>query len=575
MSRVNRFVQPVERIINSVAISLRLEVAVFDTEARLVCCTPTYQKKKGIAVHTPYIKDVLHFGSSVVNRPGEMQPCLGCRFQDNCPATIEILSCIKAGGTVYGVVAITSFTKEGYHRINSNLERYLDTISDISLMLGNYLAGNETPETSVHMDEAIHGIMEMLPHPMLLADSNGVITQYNSFAKSSLKFCHLSASSLWQIIPEDMALSILKGVEYHEKEFCKNQYHAKLSSAPIYNGDTLSAVVIRMTDDYFGEKEENFSLEHIIGSTPQTRRLHHIIQKIASSPSPVLITGETGTGKELAARAIHEQGRRSRYPFIAVNCSGIPEQLFESELFGYVEGAFTGAKKGGKIGKIEMAQGGTLFLDELGEMPLSMQPKLLRVLQEYELERVGSSEKIPLNIRVIAATNCNLDELIEQGKFRRDLFYRISVVNLELPPLRERRDDIAPIAMNYLQKLKGSLHTPVEGFSEEVRELFLSYPWYGNVRELQNAVEYAANLCEHTQVELTDLPQKLLAAQEKLTASAEQHNVRKKAPQEEKEQLRELLEWYGSTLEGKKRIAKEYGVSLRTLYRKLSYHQLQ
>ena len=568
MEQMRKLQQPIERIINSVAVSLRLEVAAFDNEAQLICCTPTYQKKKGRMVHEPSIREVLHYGSSVVNRPGQMASCSGCRFRDNCPSTLEILSCIKSGGTVYGVVAITSFTKEGAARINANLDSYLESISEVSMMLGSFIAGKAAPGTSMHTDDAVRGVMEMSTHPMLLVDGNGVITQYNELARTSLKFCQLSASSLWHVVPEELARNALNGVDYREKAYDKDGYHAKFSSAPIYNGEDISAVVVRLTDGYY-EEQQKFSLEHIVGVTPQTQALHHLIQKVADSPSPILITGETGTGKELMARAIHEQGKRSRYPFVAVNCSGIPETLFESELFGYAEGAFTGAKKGGKMGKIEKAQGGTLFLDELGEMPLSMQPKLLRVLQEKELERVGSTEKIPLNIRVIAATNCDLEEMIRQGKFRQDLFYRLGVVNVELPPLRERQGDIIPIAENYLNKLKKTFHTPVESFSPEVKELFLRYPWPGNIRELQNAVEYTANLGERGEVQLEDLPPKLLQEERNAVKS-------KKLPrQEERGQLQQLLDRYGQTLEGKKRIARELGISLRTLYRRLEAHGLK
>ena len=572
MEQMRKLQQPIERIINSVAVSMKLEVAVFDNEAKLICCTPTYQKKKGRMVHEPSIREVLQYGSSVVNRPGEMPSCLGCRFRENCPSTLEILSCIKAGGTVYGVVAITSFTKEGAARINSNLDNYLESISEVSMMLGSFIAGKSAAGTTMHTDDAVRGVMEMSTHPMLLVDGNGVITQYNDLARTSLKFCQLSASSLWHVVPEDLARNALQGVEYREKAYEKDGYHAKFSSTPIYNGDNICAVVVRLADGHY-EEQQRFSLEHIIGSTPQTQTLHKLIQKVADSRAPVLITGETGTGKELMARAIHEQSSRSRYPFVAVNCSGIPETLFESELFGYADGAFTGAKKGGKMGKIEKAQGGTLFLDELGEMPLSMQPKLLRVLQEYELERVGSTEKIPLNIRIIAATNCDLEDMIRQGTFRQDLFYRIGVVNVELPPLRERQGDIMPIAENYLKKLKRSLRTPVERFSPEVEELFLRYPWQGNVRELQNAVEYAATLGERTEIQPGDLPPKLRARME-APGSGSARPAKRTMQQGEQARLKQLLEEYGQTLEGKKRIATELNISLRTLYRRLEAYKL-
>lgn len=282
----------------------------------------------------------------------------------------------------------------------------------------------------------------------------------------------------------------------------------------------------------------------------------------------MLITGETGTGKELIARAIHEQSRRSKYPFVAINCSSIPDNLFESELFGYEEGSFTGAKKGGKIGKIEMAQGGTLFLDEIGEMPLFAQPKLLRILQEYELERVGSNKKIHLDIRVIAATNRDLGEMVAEKTFRGDLYYRINVINLKLPPLRTRKDDIIPISENYIKKLKLKMDTPLSSISPEARQLLLDYQWPGNVRQLQNVIEYAANLCETDVLMPGDLPETMHT--ERLPSLPP---VSPFPPSQDSrdQELLELFEKYGYTLEGKKRIADELHISLRTLYRRISH----
>ena len=219
------------------------------------------------------------------------------------------------------------------------------------------------------------------------------------------------------------------------------------------------------------------------------------------------------------------------------------------------------------MGKIEMAQGGTLFLDEIGELPLSIQPKLLRILQEYELERVGSNKKIHLDVRIIAATNRDLSEMVEEKTFREDLFYRLNVINLKLPPLRERKGDIMPIAENYLKKLHLKMETPLQSFSEEVRERFAAYPWPGNVRELQNAIEYAANICESDVMTLEDLPESL---QQKAAKPQKAPKARAlPAMESEARQLTALLEKYGHTLEGKKRIASELNISLRTLYRKL------
>lgn len=303
--------------------------------------------------------------------------------------------------------------------------------------------------------------------------------------------------------------------------------------------------------------------------------VQRMIRRIANSPSPVLITGETGTGKELIARAIHEQSHRNKYPFVAINCSSIPESLFESELFGYEEGSFTGAKKGGKPGKIEMAQGGTLFLDEIGEMPLFAQPKLLRILQEYELERVGSNKKIHLDIRIIAATNRDLNDMVAEKKFRSDLFYRINVINLKLPSLRTRRDDIIPIAENYIRKLKLKMNTPLTSISPEAAEILLNFDWPGNVRQLQNIIEYAANLCETDTLMPSDFPEVMRICSETAVYPSLDGNPAASGSSDKEDRLRELLEKYGYTLEGKKRIAAELNISLRTLYRRIGHLQEQ
>ena len=555
-----------EHLVDTLATALKAEIAIFDNDAKLFYCTPTYLKKKGKAVHAPSINEVLDMGSVVVNRPGEMPSCIGCRFKDNCPSTVEILSCISMQGVTLGVVALTSFTKEGHNRISNNIESYQETITEISYLIGEMVLNKTGNTMSVNVEKLIEGIMSMSQSPMLLCDANGVITGFNQHAGQMLSFCKLSVGSLMNVLPEEIVKKILKGAAFHEKDFIFTGYRGKISNKIIKLDDGRVIGIIVKISNISYEENRPTALGRIVGSTPETLQIHAMIKKLASSPTPVLITGETGTGKELVARSIHEQGNRSAYPFVAVNCAGIPETLFESELFGYEEGSFTGAKKGGKIGKMEMAQGGTLFLDELSDMPLSVQPKLLRVLQEFELERVGSTEKIPLNIRIIAATNGNLPKLIAEGKFREDLFYRIAVINLELPPLRQRKSDIVPIAKNYLNRLKQRINTPAMDFSPEVVRFLEEYRWKGNIRELQNVVEYAANMAETTVVNLRDLPPKLLA---EVTIKKEEIKPIEKKPDDETMKIKALIDKYGSTLEGKKRIAEDLGISLRTLYRRL------
>jgi transcriptional regulator with PAS, ATPase and Fis domain len=245
-------------------------------------------------------------------------------------------------------------------------------------------------------------------------------------------------------------------------------------------------------------------IDNIIGDSQ--RYLKDRVLRIANSPSVVLITGESGVGKELYAQAIHFHSDRAKYPFVKINCAAIPDNLLESELFGYVDGAFTGARKGGKMGKFELADKGTIFLDEIGDMPLAMQAKLLRVLQEKEIEKIGATKPVQVNVRIISATNADLEALVSTGRFRHDLYYRLNVVNLHIPPLRERRQDIVPIAEKIIQDLNAKLCQNIYGLSPEAKEILTGHDWPGNVRELINVLETAMNFCQNPVIVPDDLP---------------------------------------------------------------------
>jgi PAS domain S-box-containing protein len=249
-----------------------------------------------------------------------------------------------------------------------------------------------------------------------------------------------------------------------------------------------------------------YQFDDIIGESPVMNTIKSLAWRVSRNISTVLITGESGTGKELFAHAVHNGSERRSKPFIKVNCAAIPDNLLESELFGYVEGAFTGAKKGGKPGKFELANKGTIFLDEIGDMPLLMQAKLLRVLQEQEVERIGSLEPIRIDVRIIAATNQNLEELVKDGKFREDLYYRLNIIELTIPPLREHSEDIPLLIDSLVSKLNVKLRRKVEGISEEALTLLQEYSWPGNIRELQNVLELAINMTDDFSLNVEDFP---------------------------------------------------------------------
>lgn len=253
------------------------------------------------------------------------------------------------------------------------------------------------------------------------------------------------------------------------------------------------------------ELETRLNFGEIIGESPKMKELYRIIAKVAKTDSSVIIYGESGTGKELVARAIHKSGDRCDKPFIRVNCGALAEGVLESELFGHEKGAFTGALRQ-KKGRFELADSGTIFLDEIGDLPSSTQVKLLRVLQEQEFERVGGEQTLTVDVRVIAATNRELKKLVDEGSFREDLYYRLHIIPIHLPPLRERREDIPMLANNFLQRIKGRLGKPELSLTEAALSALQDYHWPGNVRELENVLERSAVLSEDEAIDVNDLP---------------------------------------------------------------------
>ena len=310
-----------------------------------------------------------------------------------------------------------------------------------------------------------------------------------------------------------------------------------------------------------------YFIHDIIGSSNQILSIKSKIKKVAPSDISVLVTGESGTGKELIAHSIHQLSNRSDKPFISVNCAAVPEELFESELFGYEDGAFTGAKKGGKKGKFQLAQGGTLFLDEIGDMPLKTQVKLLRVLQEDEIQTLGGSAPYQIDVRIIVATNRPLEDLVAEKLFREDLYYRINVINLHLPPLRERHDDLKILAHFLLAKFATKMNKRVTGFSNEVIELFSSYNWPGNIRELENLIQSAVLLTDSEIIKLHDLPR---LSQIKSANTSNHKSLKQTLKQAEKDAIASALELN----QDKKKVAHALDISLSTLYEKIKEYQL-
>ncbi|MFP3899057.1 MAG: sigma-54-dependent transcriptional regulator [Dehalococcoidia bacterium] len=345
--------------------------------------------------------------------------------------------------------------------------------------------------------------------------------------------------------------------DYIEKPFCPERAESLIRKLSEHQQLVEENISLRQ------KLEDHYRFENIISKSSKMQRLIELIKVVGKSNATVLITGESGTGKELVARAIHSQSHRHNKPFIAVSCAALPESLLESELFGHEKGSFTGAYAQ-KKGKFEFANGGTLFMDEVGEMSANIQVHLLRVLEEKEFARVGGNEPIRVDVRVISATNKDLRKAIEKQEFREDLYYRLNVVNIELPPLRERKEDIPLLAEHFLHKFASENGKDVTGFSPQATEFLLDYDWPGNVRELENAIERAVILAKDSLITVADLPRRDIPSRSATTPAKDLKEL-------EKEHILNVLRETGENYSEASRIL---GISRMTLYKKTKEYGL-
>jgi two-component system, NtrC family, response regulator AtoC len=367
----------------------------------------------------------------------------------------------------------------------------------------------------------------------------------------------------------EMAIQAMKqgAYDYIPKPFSPEQLLLTLKKAE--ERESLRREVTRLREEVSIERR----YRQIIAKAPAMTRALEIASKVARHPSPVLITGESGTGKELVARLIHDESDRSNGPFIPVNCGAIPENLLESELFGYVRGAFTGAERD-KAGLFEAASGGTLLLDEIGDMPVSLQVKLLRVLQESEIRRLGDTRTRSVDARVVAATNKDLGEEARTGAFRSDLFYRIAVVPIHLVPLRQRKDEIALLAQHFIEQYNRKLRLDIKGIEPDAMRCLLAYSWPGNVRELENTIERALVLSEGPRITATDLPSHItspVAALDNPDLADDELSVKKHGAVLERRLIQQALERTGGN---KTRAADLLELSSRALLYKIREYGL-
>lgn len=562
----------IQKFAETISQIIQMDVEIMDKNFIRVGGTGRLKNKVGQSMteESHIYKKVLETGKEyVILNPKEDIHCSRCPSIQNCKEKLEVSTPIFLNNEVAGVIGLICFNNQQKLNFIDKQEKYLNFLKQISGFISSqaYLfLENSYAESK---KEFLKVILNKIEEGILIYDNNHLLTHMNEF---SIKLFNT------KILQENLFIQPL-----NDNFLGKNAYSI------IYNDKKLDVFGEIFTFSPFEKvlifkekKAIHNSILHVTNSTTGTlvkdfifysdsmKKLFERINKISKNPSTVLITGESGTGKEIIARTIHMNSNRVNQPFIAINCGAIPEALLESEFFGYVKGSFTGADPRGKIGKFELANGGTLFLDEIGDMPLYMQIKLLRVLQERKIIRIGSNQLIDVDVRIIAATNQNLEHLVEIGEFRKDLYYRLNVVPIEVPPLRKRTGDIFIFAEHFAEKYATLFKKNFTNISSEVLSIFEKYNWPGNVRELENTIEYMINLMgDNGILSYNHLPQKLLT-----TNSA-------KIPQErtlksmEIEMISNLLIKYGDSTESKKQIAKILGIGIATLYRKIEQYNLK
>ncbi|EPG3247482.1 sigma 54-interacting transcriptional regulator [Escherichia coli] len=577
-------IQPtIQRFARMLASVLQLEVEIVDENLCRVAGTGAYGKFLGrqLSGNSRLLRHVLETKTEKVVTQSRFDPlCEGCDSKENCREKAFLGTPVILQDRCVGVISLIAVTHEQQEHISDNLREFSDYVRHISTIFVSKLLEDQGPGDNI--SKIFATMIDNMDQGVLVVD-----------ADNRVQFVNQTALKTLGVVQNNI---IGKPVRFRPLTFESNFTHGHMQH--IVSWDDKSELIIGQLHNIqgrqlflmaFHQSHTSFSvanapdephIEQLVGECRVMRQLKRLISRIAPSPSSVMVVGESGTGKEVVARAIHKLSGRRNKPFIAINCAAIPEQLLESELFGYVKGAFTGASANGKTGLIQAANTGTLFLDEIGDMPLMLQAKLLRAIEAREILPIGASSPIQVDIRIISATNQNLAQFIAEGKFREDLFYRLNVIPITLPPLRERQEDIELLVHYFLHLHTRRLGSVYPGIAPDVVEILRKHRWPRNLRELSNLMEYLVNVVPSGEViDSTLLPPNLLnngtTEQSDVTEVSEAHLSLDDAggtalEEMEKQMIREALSRHNS----KKEVADELGIGIATLYRKIKKYEL-
>lgn len=577
-----RYLKDIQRDVTKyaevIASVLKLDVEIVDDTMERIAGTGIFHKRVNSKSPGLVYSNVLKTGvQRIVQFPREDEICRYCDAKGTCLETLEVSSPIKYRGANIGVIGLVCTTLEQRDYINSNLESHTDFVKQMSSLISAKVSEHITAEENLNGIRMLRKILDDVENGVIVINKDNQIVYINR--KAGLKFRFLENTLGHHLTLQEGSGDSEDGLEY--KLEVDGKSYSVLGKVLRLGGlyrDYDRIIIFRTLKDIkqtayrITQESRLITSDNIVGESAGMKEIKATILKVAGNDSTVFIRGESGTGKELIARAIHAASHRREEPFIGINCAAIPDTLLESELFGYVKGAFSGASASGRIGKFELANKGTLFLDEIGDMPLYLQSKVLRILQERTFTRIGSNELRELDIRVITATNRDIEEMIRKNQFRRDLFYRINVIPINVPPLRDRADDMEELFKTFLAKYNALFDKHVTVIEPEVMEIFRQYPWPGNVRELENVTQYLITIADAGRIT------KGMIAEDILKQTAEQlpKPQAEDAPRSFQTlqamadgEIERAVAYFGNTTEGKKQAAKALGIGIATLYRRL------
>ena len=584
----------VQRVAEAISSSLGLEAEIVDEELTVIAGTGEYKhsvglKEEGGNPQAGYIYGrVVTLGKAEIAEDAQSDPRYDISVHHGTTKELaEVCYPIIAQGKILGVIGLVAFSKDQRRFLLNRKDHLLDFAHRMAELLASKAIETETLQNMIVVSNQLRTIIESVDNGILAVDKRGNVTHCNLIGAGLIKkkkrvIIGKHISKIWPGSPMTDVLKSGHGYDWREESYqaANLNMNFMVTVKPVKSGRNIMGAVatFRDVDDVRKKAYEmvvsvqRVGIEAIWGESPHIRKLRKTVEHIAQTDATVLITGETGTGKGLVASAIHHSGPRRTGPFISVNCSAIPDTLLESELFGYADGAFSGAKRGGKPGKFELAAGGTISLDEIGDLPLRLQPKLLHALQTKQVERLGGLKPIPVDARVIASTNRNLEVMMSENEFRKDLFFRLNIIPVHISPLRDRKEDILLLSDRFMEKYCRNEGKAIKSVTADVKDLFLSYNWPGNARELENTVEYMACMETKEIIDMNNVPPRIKRkCLEKVSPEMSLDAMLKKY---EKDLLRQKLKDIGASPRNKEKLAEILNISRATLYRKLKKFNL-